>query len=129
MKKIVLTLTLILITTNAYAEWTFYGKNTESSVFFYDKSTLIRNGNKVKVWSYFNFSPNNEKAKSLNMFSARMLEEIDCVNQTLKRLSTHFFTEPDLNGDMSNDTKSNPTIVYIAPDSINTTLMKLVCKK
>ena len=129
MKTLLLILSLLLITTNAYAEWTFYGENGDNSVFFYDKSTLIRNGNKVKVWSYFNFSPNNEKAKSLNMFSARMLEEIDCVNQTLKRLSVHSFTEPDLNGDMSNDTKSNPTIVYIAPDSINTTLMKLACKK
>ena len=77
MKNLLFTLSLLLITTNAYAEWTFYSSDDKGNVRFYDKSTIKRNGDKVKVWKYTNFSPNDEKAKSLEMASSRSLVEID----------------------------------------------------
>lgn len=129
MKILLLIITLFLLTTNAYAEWTLYSSNINGSVFFYDKSTMKRNGDKVKVWSYMNFLPDNEIAKSLNISSARTLEEIDCVNETRKALKIDSFTKNNLEGDMSDKTPTNPTISYIAPDSTNAILMKLVCKK
>ena len=118
-------LSLLFITTNAYAEWTLYFINVEGSVHFYDKSTVKRNGDKVKVWAYMNFT--DERAKSLNVSSVRILEEIDCVNETSKRLTFHRFTKSDLEGDMKDITLPNPTISYIVPDSVNADLMKLVC--
>ena len=128
MRKILLVFVLTLIATNAYAEWTSYGVNV-GGVYFYDKSTVKRNGNKVRVWIYMDASPNNEKFKSLSMSSVRSLEEIDCVNETAKGLSRQFFTKPDLEGEMGDFTDPNLPIDYIVPNSINATLMKLVCKK
>jgi hypothetical protein len=129
MKTLLLILSLLLITTNAYAEWTLYFINAEGSDHFYDKSTIKMNGDKVKVWAYMNFTADEERAKSLNVSSVRILEEIDCVNETSKTLSMQSFTKPDLEGDMRDMTRPNPTISYIVPDSPNADLMKLVCKK
>jgi hypothetical protein len=132
MKKLLtLFLTLLLITTNAYAEWIFYGKDVNDTVLFYDNSTLKRNGDKVKVWSYFNISPNDKEAKSRNVASARGLNEIDCVNETIKILSARSYTKPNLQDEINGETNlnSNPTTYYISPDSAHAILMKLVCKK
>ena len=128
-KQLTLLLSLLLITTNAYAEWTLYSSDAKGSVHFYDKSSVKRNGDKVKVWTYMNFTAPDSLAKSVNLSSARMLEEIDCVNETSKHLTFHRFFKFDLEGDMWDNTKSNPTIDYIVPNSTIATLMQLVCKK
>ena len=130
MKKLfTLFLTLFLIATNVYAEWTSYGRSITGAVSFYDKSTVKRNGNKVKVWMYMNTSPNNKEAKSLNMGSFRTLEEIDCINETSKSLSLQTFTKPNLEGGMRDVPITNRPIDYIVPESSEAILMKLVCKK
>ena len=129
MKTLSLILSLLLITTNAYAEWTLYSSDAKGSVHFYDKSSVKRNGDKVKVWTYMNFTAPDSLAKSVNLSSARILEEIDCVNETSKHLTFHRFFKFDLEGDMWDNTKPNPTTTYIPPDSPNAVLMKLVCKK
>ena len=129
MKKLLLFFALLFITTSAYAEWIYFSKNVGGDIFFYDKSNVKRNGDKVKVWTYMNTLPDDKEAKSLNTGSGRSLEEIDCVNETSKRLTLHIFTKIDLEGDMRNVPITNPTITYIVPDSTHATLMKLVCKK
>ena len=130
MKTLLLILSLLLISTNAYAEWTFYSKPVDGTVLFYDKSSVKRNGNNVRVWKYVNFSPNNEKAKSINMSSLRELYEIDCVNETYIPLSMQSYTKPDLEGEET-DVPDNYLLKtnYIVPNTTNATLMKLVCKK
>ena len=77
MKKLLLILSLLLITTNIYADYTLYGKNVDDDILFYDRSTVKRIGNKVKVWRYMNFGSDDYGAKSLNMSSARLLDEIN----------------------------------------------------
>jgi len=129
MKTLLLILSLLLITTNAYAKWIFYGENVDGTVYLYDKSTVKRNGDKVRVWAYLNYSPDNKDAKSFNTKSTRALEEIDCVNETRKTLSLYSFTEQDLKGDMRELTNPNPIMDYIVPNSTLATLMQLVCKK
>ena len=128
MKKLfTLFLTLFLIATNAYAEWTHYAKDEIGNISFYDKSTLKRNGNKVKVWNYTNYSPNDEQSKSLNVSSMRSLKEIDCVNETFKTLALSSYSKSDLKGDFTSVRYTS--IDYIVPESITADLMKLVCKK
>ena len=129
MKTLLLILSLLLITTNAYAEWTLYSLDGTGNVYFYDKSTIKRNGDKVKVWKYSNYSPNNEKTKYMYVSSQRSLNEIDCVNETFKILALQSFTELDLEGEMRDVPIQNPTMNYIPPTSTHATLMKLVCKK
>ena len=129
MKKLLLILSLILITTNTYAEWTFYSLDGKGNVRFYDKSTIKRNGDKVKVWMYINMSPDDKRWESLNTKSARVLEEMDCINKTVKTLSMQRFIKPDLTGDEHNIPVVNAPTDYIVPETVTADLMKLVCKK
>jgi hypothetical protein len=129
MKTLLLILSLLLITSNSYAEWTKYSVGEDYFVHFYDESTVKRNGDKIRVWKYTNYSPDDKEAKSINVSSTRSLDEIDCINETVKSLSRHSYTKPNLQGDMTDYTDPNPTISYIVPNSTLAVLMKLVCKK
>ena len=128
MKTLLLILSLFLISTSAYAEWTYFSNNVGGDISFYDKSSVKRNGDKVKVWTYMDIADDKE-AKSLNMASGRSLYEIDCVNETRKTLSFQSFTKHNLEGGMRDVPITNPTIKYIVPESSEAILMKLVCKK
>jgi hypothetical protein len=127
MKKLLLILLLLALTSNVYAEWIKY--SSSQGGYFYDNSSIKRSGNKVKVWTYNNAKSDDEKAKSLNTASWRGLDEIDCVNETSKTLSLQTFTKIDLSGDMQIINLTNLVIDYIPPESVTATLMKLVCKK
>ena len=129
MKKLLLALLIILITTNSYAEWKFYDLSKTGGKHYYDNSSIKRNGDKVKVMHYANFSQDDELAKITKMASARVLYEIDCVNKTREILEFKAFSKTDLKGDMTDSMNPNPKIENIVPDSIGAVLMKLVCKK
>ena len=129
MKKLLLALLIILITTNSYAEWKFYDLSKTGGKHYYDNSSIKRNGDKVKVMHYANFSQDDELAKITKMASARVLYEIDCVNKTREILEFKAFSKTDLKGDITDSMNPNPKIENIVPDSIGAVLMKLVCKK
>ena len=129
MKKLLLALLIILITTNSYAEWKFYDISKTGGKHYYDNSSIKRNGDKVKVMHYANFSQDDELAKITKMGSARVLYEIDCVNKTREILEFKAFSKMDLKGKMTDSMNPSPKIENIVPDSIGAVLMKLVCKK
>ena len=129
MKKLLLSLLTILITTNSYAEWKFYDISKTGGKHYYDNSSIIRNGDKVKVMHYANFSQDDELAKITKMASARVLYEVDCVNKTREIIEFKAFSKMDLKGKMTDSMNPSPKIENIVPDSIGAVLMKLVCKK
>ena len=52
MKILTILLSLLLITTNAFAEWKFYDLSKAGGMQYYDNSSISRNGDKVKVMHY-----------------------------------------------------------------------------
>ncbi len=129
MKKLLLTLSLLFVTTSLFAEWKFYDLSEAGGMNYYDNSSITRNGDKVKVMHYANFSQDDKLTKITKMSSARVLYEIDCVNKTRKILEFKAFAKKDLKGYMSDAMNPNPEIENIVPDSIGAVLMKLACKK
>jgi len=129
MKLLTTILLLLFITTTAYADWKFYDLSKSGGMQYYDNSSIRRNGDKVKVMHYSNFSQDDELTKLTKMASARVLYEIDCVNQTREILDFKAFSKTDLKGDMTDAMNPKPEIENIVPDSIGAVLMKLVCKK
>ena len=129
MKTLLLLISLLLVTTNAYAEWKFYDISKSGGKHYYDNSSIKQNGDKVKVMHYANFSQDDELAKITKMASARVLYEIDCVNKTREIIEFKAFSKIDLKGDMTDSMNPKPGIENIVPDSIGAVLMKLVCKK
>ena len=128
MKTLLFILSLILITTSAFAEWKFYDISKSGGKHYYDNSSIKQNGDKVKVMHYANFSQDNELSKITKMLSARVLYEIDCVNKTREILEFKAFSKMDLKGNMTDAMNPKPKIENIVPDSIGAVLMKLVCK-
>ena len=129
MKKLLLTLLIILITTNSYAEWKFYDISKTGGKHYYDNSSIKRNGDKVKVMHYANFLQDEDLTKITKMGSAKVLYEIDCVNKTREIIEFTAFSKADLKGDMTDSMNPKPKAENIVPDSIGAVLMKLVCKK
>jgi hypothetical protein len=129
MKILLLILSLLLITTSVFAEWKFYDLSKTGGMNYYDNSSITRNGDKVKVMHYANFSQDDELTKLTKMSSAKVLYEIDCVNETREILEFKAFAKKDLKGDMTDSMNPKPEIENIVPDSIGAVLMKLVCKK
>ncbi len=129
MKKLLFILSLLLVTTSAFAEWKFYDLSKTGGMNYYDNSSITRNGDKVKVMHYANFSQDDKLTKLTKMSSARVLYEVDCVNETREILEFKAFSKTDLKGDMTNAMNPNPEIEKIVPNSIGAVLMKLVCKK
>ena len=129
MNKLLLLISLLFITTSVFAEWKFYDLSKTGGTNYYDNSSITRNGDKVKVMHYANFSQDDELTKLTKMSSARVLYEIDCVNETREILEFKAFSKTDLKGDMTDAMKLKPKIENIVPDSIGAVLMKLVCKK
>ncbi len=129
MNKLLLLISLLFITTSVFAEWKFYDLSKAGGTNYYDNSSIIRTGDKVKVMHYANFSQDNKLTKLTKMSSARVLYEIDCVNETREILEFKAFSKTDLKGDMTDAMNLKPKIENIVPDSIGAVLMKLVCKK
>jgi hypothetical protein len=120
MKKILLTISILLITTNVFANWKSFG-SVKGNEIFYDRSSIKKNGVVVRVWAYYNI---NENATSL-----LGLKQFDCLNETVKTLTIKEYTKLNLKGDISNDsTPDNPQADYIIPSSSDGVLMKIVCK-
>ena len=114
MKKLLFILSLFLVTTSAFAEWKFYDLSKAGGMNYYDDSSITRNGDKVKVMHYANFSQDDELTKLTKMSSARVLYEIDCVNETREILEFKAFSKTDLKGDMSDAINPNPEIENIS---------------
>ena len=129
MKTLLLIFFLLLVTTSVFAEWKFYDLSKSGGMNYYDNSSISRNGDKVKVMHYANFSQDDELTKLTKMSSARVLYEVDCVNETREILEFKAFSKTDLKGDMTDAMNPNPEIENIVPNSIGAVLMKLVCKK
>jgi hypothetical protein len=129
MKTLPLILSLLLVTTSVFAEWKFYDLSKAGEMNYYENSSIARDGDKVKVMHYTNFSQDNELTKLTKMLSARVLYEIDCANETREILEFKAFSKTDLKGDMSDAMNPKPEIENIVPNSIGAVLMELVCKK
>ena len=124
---------LLLVSTNVFAEWTWVGISPDGKITAYaDLKTIRKNGNKVKMWSFFDyktikiFSGDNTK-----YLSSRNLNEFDCKNQTLTTITFTWFSENMLNGRIVyNDEISNTHPVdEIPPDSTSHGLFKIACGK
>jgi len=121
MKKILLTISMLLITTSVFADWEFYG-SVKGNKMFYDKSSIKKTGSVARVWAYYNV---NQDTTSL-----LGLKEFDCQREVVKTLTIKEYTKPNLNGEILYDnTPDNPQANYIIPSSSDSELMKLVCKK
>ena len=125
MKKLLLTLSLLIVTNSVYAEWTELGQIKDTQ-FYYNKSSITRIGNVARIWRYNNYTQAN-----INWKSTVGLDEYDCINKTRKIVSFSEYSEYDLKGTETQIEKNLlPSMGnFVRPETIDDFLMKMACKK
>ncbi|CAN1520726.1 hypothetical protein MCEKH45_01095 [Methylophilaceae bacterium] len=127
MKKLILAILLMLVSTSAMAEWTLINSDGELNTYV-DLYTIRKNGNKVKMWTLLDY----KTARSLSTqsySSMKMQYEYDCKNETGRILFISAYS-----GNMGSETAILPhssvsSADPIIPDSIDQIRWRIACGK
>ena len=124
MKKLLL-ISLMMLSGSAWAEWTPL-KNKTDSRYFYDPTTIRREGQIRRVWTVQNLIEPDRRG----VMSRRMRVEYDCKNERYNLLSLTGHSEPMAGGKIifSHD---DMTAKWddIPPNTAADTMLKIVCAK
>lgn len=126
MKTLLLALTL-LTTASAWAQWVRVDGFVDEHSFYYDPSTIRKDGNFRKVWELRDLKSPNQDGE----LSEKTRKEYDCQQERFQTLflSTHI---NQMGRGMSNSMLSSaPSAVwsYIQPGSASELMLKIVCAK
>jgi hypothetical protein len=125
MKKAISTLLLAAIGTSAMAEFVVVGE-TADTVFYFDPTTIRKNGNFPRMWSLENQKQRNKDGR----MSLLILSEYDCKEERLRTVSFSEHSELMASGRLLSS-MSTPSSVWIniAPGTANAALLKAACAK
>jgi len=133
-----LALLLSIVSTSVFAEWTeipnhktlsYFGKEDDSTAYV-DIQSIKKKGNKVKIWSLFNYTLGNKEPfiRSLGVLSTLALEEYDCEEVRVGLLDWYWYSGNMKSGDVVySSTHKKTEGASILPDSINESLFKIAC--
>lgn len=129
MKRIVI-MSLLLMSTNVFAEWVAVSSNPDEGVIAYiDLQSIQKNGHKSTAWALFDYNKiqTNEDVKFLSTVSRN---EYDCLANTILPLDVHFYSKNMRGGSvvysLSNiEVKPTSTV----PGSMFDTYLKIACGK
>jgi hypothetical protein len=127
MKKLLMTLLISLVLTgSSWAEWVLVGGFVNDTMFYYDPSTIRKDGNFRKVWELRDLIRQQIKGGELSVTSRK---EYDCQKELFRTLflSTHSNQMGTgsllLSGNTSEDWNEIP------PNSASELTLKIVCAK
>jgi hypothetical protein len=138
---IVLGFCFINIDGNA-TEWIWHGGNNLGISIYYDKETVVFDGNRVKVWEKRVYTSTEARANFVsqlakaglptegfeNLSYTVSLMEFDCVKRKVASPSgTHYDDKGRILVSYRTNKESDKLWDDIAPDSVGETLYKIVC--
>jgi hypothetical protein len=93
MKKLLLTLTLFLISTATLAEWTKVGKSDNKGGYtvYADLESIRKAGDRVKMWTLFDYQ-NEQKSSGVIYLSKTIRREFDCTGEHTRILAFKLFS-------------------------------------
>ncbi len=128
MKKLLITLTLTFINTNAVAEWTaFSGSSGNGSVnIYYTPATTRNKDHVVRVWQMKDYAT-PQTIDNKTYLSVKSLLEVNCKTKMLRIMADTNYNQ-NMGRGKSVVKNSNPTEwTYIAPDIAGEAMCKLYC--
>ena len=131
MKKILILLLLMVVSTNVMAEWTRVSESADGDITYYvDTGTIKRKGNKVKMWDLFDYKTVQKSSDGKEYLSSLSRNEYDCEEETKRMLDFYWYSGNMKNGGV---VISYPNVkdegTSILPESIGETLFKIACGK
>lgn len=130
MKKLILASILTLLSTSAFAEWTYVGDADDYSLTMYaNLATIRKNGHMVKMWDLSDYKTTIGFSDGKSKLSSKSQVEYDCKEERSRGLAlidtSGHMGEGDVVFNSSNVQNWSP----VSPDSIGETLWKIACGK
>jgi hypothetical protein len=123
MKKLI-AIGLIVLSTSAWAEWTEVFQNMSGDIFYVDISTL-KTGQRPRIWIFARYA---RVSSTTGIGSTRQLVDGDCAEGRIRVLSSTFFSDRD--GIKVDSVTNDPERwSYPAPETFNSELFKILCRK
>jgi hypothetical protein len=123
MKKLFL-VCLMMLAGSAWAEWMRIGA-TDSENFFYDPTTIRKDGNIRRVWELRDFGKRNKDGE----MSLRARVEYDCKQESYRVLGLSTHSEPMAEGKALYAENRDNIWKVIPPASASEAMFKIVCAK
>jgi hypothetical protein len=130
MNKLLITLTLALLSTNAMATWTRVGRSDllGGVTVYVDYDTIQRSGNKVKMWSLKDYKAAQE-TDGVKYSSFKIQEEFNCDDGQKRDLTHLVFSRNMGSGQVVNSDDNAGKWSSAKPGSIGERELKAACGK
>lgn len=125
MKSKLITIYLLLVTSQVFAEWEKVDQNIDGTEFYLDFDTMRKHSGYIYIWSVDNYLKPND-----GIMSEKLYNEIDCKEFKVRYLTGSFHAQPMGEGPAANlkMTGLNEWESY-APGSSGEHILKVVCSK
>lgn len=115
---------LSIFSFSALADWQKYSSGSDDGTsLFFNRSTIKKNGNKVKLWLLIDYPAPFNSAKSIKYH-----REFDCKKDTVETLFITAYKENMGMGDLIISGKSENGVTPIIPDSTDEILKNIICR-
>jgi hypothetical protein len=125
MKKILLTLSLLLVTNSVYAEWMHVGDTSEAS-YYVDIKTKKEFSNYTKMWTLTDWFELPQDTNDFYYSSANH-QKFDCLNKSMQLQSSITYTLHKGKGDPLRTSRLMGNIIYPPPNSIGERMLAIAC--
>ena len=129
MKKLIITLTLFLISTETFAEWTKLGDSTDKGGYtvYVDLKSIRKAANRVKLWTLLDYQ-SEQRTLGATYLSEKVRREFDCEEEQMRTLAFSYFSWNMEKGDLIRSYSQPQKWEKIRPDSMDEAEWKLACK-
>ena len=129
MRKSLLMLMLIFISTSVMAEWTALKWSHEDGglTLFVDYTTIRKEGDKVKMLSLVDFKV-IEKDET-DFYSSRAQNEYDCKEKKIRQLYYSLYSDSMGKGKMEHANSEHLNWLPVQPRSMEEAMWKVACSK
>lgn len=129
MKKILLTLLLIVMSTDAMAEWTRIGESDQEGGYtvYADLSSAHRAAGRVKIWILLDFVA-EQKASGTNFLSKTIRYEHDCRGRHSRILAFKLFSWNMEQGRLLRSYSQPQAWTIVEPGSVEEMVWKIACE-
>ena len=130
MKKILLILTLALMSTGAMAEWAVVGESDDDGGYtlYADLDTIRKAGDRVKMWTLIDYKV-EQRASGVNFSSKTIRRDYDCKGEHIRMLAFKLFSWNMEQGRLVRSYSQPRNWEEVQPDSLDETEWKVACGK
>jgi len=130
MKKLLLTLALVFISTDTMAEWTKVGESDRKGGYtaYADLASIRKAGNRVKMWILFDYKI-EQKASGTNFLSEKIRREYDCAEEQMRVLAFSLFSWNMEKGELVRSYSQPQKWEEVQPGSMDEAEWKVACGK